>query len=216
MREKTFSYEQEKGYYGRRWPDEAKPYLHLEPYLRCWLDPEATFAGKRVLDVGAGECTYTRLIADRFGPKEIVACELFRERMLPAAQENRNSTLKFVAGDAFSLPFQDESFDVAWASGLLVQLPNLQYALREIRRVLKRGGLYAGWEPNPFNVAIVYRYIFKTHSPNQYLFWPWQVRPDFENAGFEFASRYFYVRFPRVRNRFLGTCMGIIARRDEA
>ena len=81
---KEFSYEGEKQYYSQHWPDGAKPYLHLERYLRCWLDPDKIFRGKLVLDVGAGELTYTRLIADLFEPKKIVACELFRERMRPA------------------------------------------------------------------------------------------------------------------------------------
>ena len=84
LRSLSFSYEAEKKYYSQGWPKEAQPYLHLERYLRCWMDPSEIFAGKRVLDVGAGEMTYTRLIADRFEPKQIVACELFRERMLPA------------------------------------------------------------------------------------------------------------------------------------
>src|SRR5262245_26459391 len=102
----SFSYDAEKQYYSQRWPEGAKPYLHLERYLRCWLEPDQLFRGNRVLDIGAGELTYTRLIADRFGPKEIVACELFRERMLPAFRENRNPSLKAVTGSCFQLPFK--------------------------------------------------------------------------------------------------------------
>src|SRR5215467_1392290 len=103
----SFSFEAEKQYYSQRWPQEAKPYLHLERNVRCWLNPAHVFEGKRILDIGAGECTYTRLIADRFRPKEIVACELFRERMLPAWQENQNPILKAVAGDCYDLPFRN-------------------------------------------------------------------------------------------------------------
>ena len=39
-------------YYSQHWPEGAKPYLHLERYLRCWLDPDKIFRGKLVLDVG--------------------------------------------------------------------------------------------------------------------------------------------------------------------
>jgi len=216
MPQRRFSYELERRYYTQRLPEEAKPYLHLEPYLRCWLNPEAVFRGKRVLDIGAGECTYTRLIAEKFGPREIVACDLFAERMLPAFRANRSPNLKFVAGDAFKLPFQSESFDVVFASGVLSQLPNLADAICEIRRVLKNAGLYVGWEPNPFNPVIIYRYFFKPHSPNQYLFWPWRFRPAFEGAGFQITLRYFYAKLPRMRNRFLGTCMGIVAEKRQA
>src|SRR5215510_9721881 len=126
---RPFSYEGEKEYYSRRWPEQAKPYLHLERYLRCWLDPEAVFAEKLILDIGAGELTYTRLIADRFRPEAIVACELFSKRMLPAFRENHNPSLKAVTGSCFQLPFKNGLFDVAFASGVLSQLPNLKDAL---------------------------------------------------------------------------------------
>src|SRR5436309_1426100 len=208
---KTFSYQLEKHYFSQQWPTEVEPYLHLEPYLRCWLDPQAVFGGKWVLDVGAGECTYTRLIAERFLSKKVVACELFTERMLPAARTNRTSHLRFVAGDAFQLPFGDSSFDVVFASLVLSQLPNLSAALSELKRVLRPHGIYVGWEPNPFNPVIAYRYFFNPHSPNQYLFWPWLIRPAFEAEGFHLTMRYFYAKLPRVGNRFLGTCMGMYA-----
>lgn len=212
MDQKTFSYESERTYYSQQWPTEARPYDNLEPYFRCWLQPEEVFGEKRVLDIGAGECTYTRLIADKFKPTEIVACELFQERMLPAAMNNTNSNLKFIAGHALCLPFRSGSFDVIWGSGVLSQIPNLPHVLSEIQRVLKKKGLYTGWEPNPFNAVIAYRYFFKSHSPNHYLFWPWRIRPAFERAGFEVRFQYYYAKFPWLRNRFFGTCLGILAR----
>ncbi len=213
---REFSQEWERAYYSQRWPQKAKPYLHLERYFRCWLDPEAVFWGKRVLDIGAGECTHTRVIGEKFGPREIVACELFLERMRPAARVNQCPKLAFVSGDAFSLPFQSKSFDVVFASGVLSQLGNSVSALHEIKRVLVDGGLYVGWEPNPFNVVICYRYFFRPHSANHLLFWPWRIRPLFENVGFDLELSFFYAKLPYVRNRFLGTCIGIISKPREA
>ena len=208
----AFSYSAEKAFYSRRFPQEALPYQHLEPYLRCWLDPEAVFRGKRVLDLGAGECTYTRLIADRWGPSEIVACELFRERMLPAFRANQNQNLKAVVGDCFHLPFQNHSFDVVFASLVLSQLPSLESAIAEIKRVLKAGGLFVGCEPNPFHPVILYRYLLKPHSANQFLFWPHKIRPIFKSAGFVVTTHFFYAKLPWTTSRFLGTCVGTMAR----
>lgn len=211
MQQRAFSYQLEKRYYSQRWPEKAKPYFHLEPHLRCWLDPEAVFGGKRVLDIGAGECTYTRLIADRFAPKEIVACELFQERMLPALRENQSPNLKFVVGDAFRLPFHGRSFDVVFSSLVLVQLPDLDEIISEIRRVLSDNGQYIGIEPNPYHPVHLYRYLRGNHSPNQYLLGPKHLDA-FKKAGFEVRIRYFYAKLPLVRNRIFGTCIGIIAR----
>src|SRR5436309_6890808 len=152
MKGPTFSKELEEGYYSKNWPDEAVRYSHLEPYLRCWLDPEAVFKGKTVLDIGAGECTYTRLIAERFGPHRVIACELFRQRMLPASRVNAFSNLHFIAGDCFRLPVHDESCDVVWGGGILCQLPDLEHAVAEIHRVLKPSGVYIGVRQSPFQI----------------------------------------------------------------
>lgn len=210
MRAARFSKQLEQDYYSRNWPSEAVPYLHLEPYLQCWLNPERIFKGKTVLEIGAGECGYSRMIVSRFGPKKVIACELFRERMLPAARANRNSRLSFVAGDCFKLPLRNESCDVVWGSLVLHQLLNLEDAVAEIRRVLSPQGLYLGFEPNPYNLGIVYRFLFKHHSPNQYLLTPGDLGV-FRAAGFDLETTFFYAKFPRLRSRFLTTCMGIRA-----
>ncbi len=211
MRSKEFSYQRERSHYSQHWPKEAKPYLHLEAYLRCWLHPEAVFEGKRVLDLGAGDCRYTRMIAERFRPRRMVACELFREHMLPASQVNRNSALEFVAGDAFRLPFRSQSFDVIFGSGVLCHLRELDRIILELRRVLTEEGCYVGIEPNRLNPVHLYRHLRGDDSSNAYLLGPKKVR-GFEKAGFEVSIQYFYAKFPHIRNRLVGTCMGILAR----
>ena len=35
----VFSHRLEKDYYSRKWPTAAMPYLHLEGYVRGWMDP---------------------------------------------------------------------------------------------------------------------------------------------------------------------------------
>lgn len=210
MGRKSYSYELEKVYYSQHWPRQAKPYLHLEPYLSCWLDVDRLFRRKRVLDIGAGECTYTRLIADRLGASEVVACELFPERMLPAYRENHNPNLLFVVGDCFRLPFESRSFDLVFGSLVLSQLPNLDEAVAEIRRVLNNGGVYVGIEPNPLNPVHVYRYFLGHRSRNQYLLGPKDLEV-FASQGFHVQVTHFWARFPRLRNKLLATCMGILA-----
>jgi ubiquinone/menaquinone biosynthesis C-methylase UbiE len=210
---KTFSYEAEAQYYGQHWPTEAKPYRHLEPYLRGWLDPEGIFTGKQVLDVGAGECTYTRLIAENFKPHNIIACELFRQRLMPAFRQGRSARWKPVVGNCFALPFRDQTFDVVFASLFLCEMPNLRDVLVEFQRLLKPGGVFVGFEPNPFHPVILYRYALKPRSANHYLFWPNKVLPIFASAGFVTRTSYFYGPIPWLRNRFFGTCIGLVARK---
>ncbi|MEW6324877.1 MAG: class I SAM-dependent methyltransferase [Nitrospirota bacterium] len=209
--QKTYSYKSERRYYAKTWPRNAKPFQHLDAYMRCWTDPEVLFTGKRVLDIGAGECTYTRLIAGRYQPTEVVACELFYERMLPAFRDNRNERLKFIAGDTFQLPFRDDSFHVVFGSLVLSQLPDLNLIAAEINRVLLPGGCYVGIEPNPYHPVHLYRFLRGAHSPNQYLLSERHLAA-FREVGFEVGCHYFYAKLPMIHNRLFGTCMGIIAR----
>ncbi len=202
----------EKSYYSGNWPERILPYEHLEPYLSVWMKPHETFAGKRVLDVGAGECTYTRLIADRFGPSEVIACDIFRERMLPVVQSNHNPRMKFVEGDCYALPFAPRSFDVVFGSFILHHLQNLDKAASEIARVLVPGGTYVGIEPSPYNPLHLLRFVSGNRSPNEYLLTQRRVRDVLAAKGMSVSVRYFYPKLPGVHLPFLSSCMGILAR----
>lgn len=209
-----FSYEGELAYYREKAPTPPQALARVDagPYLRALLDdPRKVFEGVRVLDAGAGGCLYSRYIAERLGPRRLVALDLALQHP-DYTRLADGSRLRFVVGDLFRLPLPDASVDVVLINGVLSQIPNLGDALAEVRRVLVPHGRFVGWEPNPFNPVIAYRFFARAHSPNQYLFWPRRVRPEFERAGFEVDFRYFYARLPGVRSRFLGTCIGILGR----
>lgn len=211
--EKKYSTSAEQAYYAQRWPKDALPYLHLQRYVRNWL-PEAgsLFSGKKVLDIGAGEAIYTRMLADVYLPELAVACELFAQRMQPAKRANASSRLDFVAASCFKLPFGSQSFDTIFGSFVLHQLPGLDAVVSEIERVLKPGGYYVGIEPNPRNPVVLYRFLRGNHSKNQYLLDEGDLEV-FTSHGMRLEVRYFYARFPKLRGRLLTTCMGILARK---
>ncbi|MFK4386987.1 class I SAM-dependent methyltransferase [Bradyrhizobium sp. USDA 223] len=54
-----------------------------------------------------------------------------------------NAQAPVVVADMRAIPFRDDSFDGVWASASLLHLPrgDLVTALKEVRRVLRRGGL---------------------------------------------------------------------------
>ncbi len=211
IRSKAFSHDKEREYYSQSWPTEALNYEDLNQYLTPWLGDlsDGIFRGKLVLDIGAGEATYTRMIAERYAPKLIVAIDLFQRRLLPAMRSSKLVNFTVVAGDCFRLPFRDGFFDVVFGSLLLCQLPDIDLVAQEIGRVLKPGGTYVGIEPNIRNPIIMGRFVFGRHSRNQYLLRIKHIR-QFENAGFDCGVRYFYWKIPQVRSSLIGTCVGIL------
>ena len=62
-----------------------------------------------------------------------------------AARDGRDNTT-FHVGDVLDLPFEDDFFDVAHCCNVLMHVPDTQAVLREVKRVLKPGGLIASRE----------------------------------------------------------------------
>lgn len=100
----------------------------------------AETAGLDVLDVGSGQgidvAQYAMAGARATGidltPRHV---ELAR---LHLAAMGLDATI--VQGDAENLPFEDRSFDRVSSNGVLHHTPDMDAALREIRRVLRPGG----------------------------------------------------------------------------
>jgi demethylmenaquinone methyltransferase / 2-methoxy-6-polyprenyl-1,4-benzoquinol methylase len=108
--------------------------------------------GDRVLDACGGTGDLALRAARKVGAGgSAVVCDL-NEPMMAAGQKragvanDRSGAVIFVRGDAERLPFPDASFDAATVGFGLRNLVDLDRGLREIARVLKPGGRFAGLE----------------------------------------------------------------------
>lgn len=92
----------------------------------------------RLLDVGCGTGYLLSLARDR--GFEVRGVEP-SGGMLAKAREHFSFTEdELIEASADELPFEDESFDVVLASGVLVHIPSVDAAVREMVRVVRRGG----------------------------------------------------------------------------
>jgi len=139
-------------------PHAADVYLHghHESVLRShrWRTAENSAAyllgalrpGQRLLDVGCGPATLTCDLADRVAPGEVVGLDASGEVIAMARTEAAGrglDNISFQVGDAYALPFADDSFDVVHAHQVLQHLTDPVAALREMRRVAVSGGIVA-------------------------------------------------------------------------
>jgi len=95
---------------------------------------------KRVLDVGAGRGYLQDVVPDYTGLDISPSAARFFHK-------------KFVHASATYMPFPDSEFDAAWSIRVLEHVPNPEAALREIRRVVKDGGLLLlspAWDCRPW------------------------------------------------------------------
>ncbi len=118
--------------------------------------------GKDLLEVGCGIGWGTRELSHHV--RRIVAIEIDRERIGIAKKWFSKEGILYIMGDGCSLPFKGESFDVVVSLEVIEHIEDQRGYLREIRRVLKEGGLaiistpnreviyMEGTPPNPFHV----------------------------------------------------------------
>jgi demethylmenaquinone methyltransferase / 2-methoxy-6-polyprenyl-1,4-benzoquinol methylase len=98
---------------------------------------------RRVLDVGCGTGDLARLAAHHF-PGAAVAAVDFTRAMLRRADARTargpgRPRISFIEGSVLGLPFSSGSFDVAMSAFVVRNLPRLDGAFRELRRVLRPG-----------------------------------------------------------------------------
>lgn len=140
---------------------------------------------KRILELGCGTGEYTVKFCD-FGIRPYALD--FSVNMLSLA-ENKSKQLYFIAGDIHRLPFKSKVFDCVVGNAILHHL-ELKPALKEIARVLKKGGRVAFTEPNMFNPQIFLqknigfiRYL-SGDVPGEIAFFRWALKRIFKEEGF--------------------------------
>jgi SAM-dependent methyltransferase len=112
----------------------------LEGHILRRLDA-IDFQGKRVLEIGLGQGADSEQIIRRgaiwsgldLSPESITRVETrLRLRRLPYE--------RLACGNARSMPFADNSFDMVFSHGVLHHIPDVLEVQKEIARVLKPGG----------------------------------------------------------------------------
>ena len=114
----------------------------LLPYLR---------SGMRLLDCGCGIGAITVDLAQQLAPGEVVGIDIAPvqvERSQALAREKGVANARFEVGNVYELSFPDAAFDAAFAHRVLEHLSDPLRALREMRRVLKPGGVAGILDPD--------------------------------------------------------------------
>jgi demethylmenaquinone methyltransferase / 2-methoxy-6-polyprenyl-1,4-benzoquinol methylase len=102
-------------------------------------DMAALSPGDRALDVATGTGDLAIELARRVGPGGEVVGSDFSEAMLELARR-KAPELRFEHGNALDLPYGDDSFDAATVGFGARNFSDLPQGLREMARVVRRGG----------------------------------------------------------------------------
>lgn len=109
----------------------------LSTILRCAERQSKSFI--RILDLGAGTGAVSKYLLKNYNRnKEIIAMD-FCEEMLEQLNEPQ---IKKCIASVDNIPFKDNSFDIIVSRQCLHYIENLEDVISEIKRVLKKDGIF--------------------------------------------------------------------------
>jgi SAM-dependent methyltransferase len=122
---------------------------------------------KYVLDLGCGYGSYTNIISKY--TNNIIGLDI-SQRWLGCAKK-QCSNVNFILADAHNIPFENDTFDVIVSIGLFEYVKR-NVVTREIRRVLKNGGICIISVPNKYSLCripykLFYKILRKVYYPNE-------------------------------------------------
>lgn len=99
----------------------------------------------RVLDIGCGKGVLSKYIKKNRPDLEVYSCDISK-KAIKIAKKNPQG-VHFVVGDCHSLPFEDSLFDAVYMKHVLEHLEDVNAAIQEVRRVLKKNGFFYSVTP---------------------------------------------------------------------
>lgn len=97
---------------------------------------QASVSRPRMLDVGCGPGTHLANVGDAIGARKRFALDFSAAMASEARSSLHSAGGSALVGDAQSLPFADDQFDVVLALHMLYHVPDIDRACREINRVM--------------------------------------------------------------------------------
>jgi sarcosine/dimethylglycine N-methyltransferase len=116
--------------------------------------------GMHVLDLGAGLGGPARYLAETYRCRvegvDATAGVIPAANYLSSRWIGPNELVTFTVGDALSIPFPDESFDLVWTQHVAMNVADRDRMYREIRRVLRRAGRLATYDVLRVDGELIY------------------------------------------------------------
>jgi ubiquinone/menaquinone biosynthesis C-methylase UbiE len=152
----------------------------------------------KILDFGSGVGTSTPHFRALFPDARIVCADVSRES-LEIAQSRFPGAAEYVELNSNTLPFDDETFDVAFTACVFHHIDHAEHPglISELRRVLKPGGLCFIFEHNPLNPLTVRAVKTCSYDENARLIGGRKMRRLLSAAGFDSPRLVYRIFFPR-------------------
>ena len=171
---------------------------------------------KKVLEIGCGTSLFTEKIYN-WSKANITAIDI-SEALLEKARKKLTG-VTFMQENAMNMSFEDNSFDTVLGSSILHHL-DVELAMKEIFRVLKKDGSIVFAEPNMINpqifiqknVPFIKRWMGDT--PDEIAFVRWKLKKTLKKIGFNkidiFPYDFLHPATPKPMINFVSKVGGIV------
>jgi tRNA A58 N-methylase Trm61 len=138
-----------------------KQALELESEA-CWLlDRLNIRPGSRAIDLGCGPCGILGLLSERVGPEGTVVglerSEQFAAMARQFVADHDLGNVEVLQGDAMKTGLPRESFDLAHARLVMVNVPQPERFIEEMVALVKPGGMVASPRPTISPICVILR-----------------------------------------------------------
>lgn len=132
---------------------------------------------RSLLDVGCGQCHWSRLLAlflekgAKVTAVDADAKWAKENALIKRFFDEREIDFEIERADVLKLPFADDSFDAVTCQTVLIHLENPLEALREMKRVLKPNGILICAEPNNLTYWVLKDSITSEFDADEIIEW---------------------------------------------
>lgn len=102
-----------------------------------------------IVDIGCGSGAFTEKVFNLCKGNSVVGMDM--SQVMIEKAKDRNAEIDYIVGDMEKMPYHDESCDIVILSGVLHHLNGLDAAIKEMYRILRRGGRCFAFDPNGRN-----------------------------------------------------------------
>lgn len=120
--------------------------------------------GKTVLDIACGTGYGSQLLATE--AKHVIGMDVSKDAVAYAKKHYATKNVDYRVGDALKIPLEDHSVDVVISLETIEHLPTPEVFVKEVKRILKPGGVFVVSTPNDDeftegNIYHVHEFDFK-------------------------------------------------------
>ncbi len=178
-----------------------------------WLFDEIAFlpTHTNILELGCGSGELWKECMVRVPASWDLTLTDLSTGMLESARSNlvaTGRTIKCEVVDAQKIPYPDGTFDAVLANHMLYHVPNRRLALQEIRRVLKRGGVFFSTTVGDNHMHKMYEWILQISGGKQGMF---TLQFTLENGRRQLKEYFSSTRLSRYSNDLWVTDVGVIS-----